>query len=253
MNRLSSWLIVLVLCLGAVALCATTAEAQGERRFAVVLVTPTYPQIASRVMPRLTPRAVPPSTPPASPPGTPQTAPPGGPVGISVTTGQTIPSLSLEQAQRQLSFQLRLPAWLPAEFDLAPKYVSVSRRGPGGLSPEVWLSFSGPTGVGSPLVFVKESVGPPESWYPVAEAEALEPLVHGQTAVAALGDWDRRYGVVHGARDVIPSAGGLWDPNADAGLISWESDGVTFLVRVINLRPTVDDLVQIAESFEVPE
>lgn len=148
--------------------------------------------------------------------------------------------LSLEVAQRQVDFVIPQPAWLPAGLVLQGVHVG---HGPGGGQTLAEVQASSPVQVelvyrlhaqATAGLFVQVTAGPVAGGYTFPREHAQEALVDGAPAVYIAGAWDE-----HGA----------WVPTADYQALSWERDGLTFLLRTSELGLAQANLVRIAESL----
>lgn len=142
-----------------------------------------------------------------------------------VAQGGLIPIVSLAEAQQRVTFHIPQPTWLPAGLTFGgahvfpPNWAQVFYRpvngSPGGLGVEI-------------------TQGKPSGGY-VYPPEAVQPVsVNGVSALYA-----------HGTGD--PPA--KWDAQADAGMLSWEADGFTYVVRASELHLSREELIRVAESL----
>jgi hypothetical protein len=177
------------------------------------------------------PNACSPSFPPISQisPGTTvwRSCPHGGAFGISRPL-----VVSVADAQRQVGFPIRAPAWLPPGLTVAGVEVdsghsiSVVCRKPG----------DDPTlpGLG---VYISEHPGGQVGGSAVPSSGVQHVTVGGRPAVYVHGDYEGPPGV------------GRWTPNADAEELSWARDGVTYDLLTGGLHLSRGDLIRIAESM----
>jgi hypothetical protein len=75
---------------------------------------------------------------------------------------------------------------------------------------------------------------------PLGSAEEVE--VNGNEAVFVKGIWV----LVDESRP--PANNTIWDETADAGMLSWEADGFTYILQVSHLRLLRENYIKIAES-----
>ncbi len=172
------------------------------QRFGMVLVRPT-------LVPSHTPAA-----------GRPQAEP-----KADAPSGPLTPSLTLEEAQQQVSFLIRTPAWLPGDVVYRGALVA-----PDGT---VVVSYRG---VDDPSkgMFIQMQQGAAAGGYAVPSSAAQQVRVGGHAAVYARGSWDRS---------------GNWNRKADAGLLSWQQDGMTYVLSSSGLGLSRNDMIRIAESL----
>jgi hypothetical protein len=79
-----------------------------------------------------------------------------------------------------------------------------------------------------------------EGGYAIPGSIAQGVLVNGRPATYARGVWEK----LGGEHDV------QWNDNADAGMLSWEQDGFTYLLSSYQLGLSSEELIRIAESLQ---
>jgi hypothetical protein len=163
------------------------------------------------------------------------------PMAASVMTApSTLPAsqptswISVEEAQRQVSFPIRVPTWLPAGLMLRGALVGTS----GAVNDErktatVILSYGASDGTPRGL-HIDQIPGAGAGGIAIPANQMQHVLVNGQAAVYAHGAWQKD---------------GRWDPAADAGTLSWDDEEITYVIQFSGLGLTSDDLVRIAESL----
>lgn len=132
----------------------------------------------------------------------------------------------LEAVQREVAFPLRTPAWLPKGVVFRGAMADPDGAG-GGVS---YAAADGSTG-GFGLQMRR---GRQEGGYAVPTSATQEVQVHGRPAVYAQGAWNKS---------------SQWQPTADAGLLSWEEDGFTFVLTHSGVGLSQEDVLRIAESL----
>jgi hypothetical protein len=137
------------------------------------------------------------------------------------------PSLTLAEAQQQAAFPIPTPAWLPPGVVFRGALVVPESR-------TVVLSYRGTEG---PLkgMGIQIKQGAPAGGYAIPASAARTVTVLGQAAVYTPGVWDES---------------GNWNGTADAGLLSWQRGGFTYVLSFSGLGLTTADVVRIAESLQ---
>lgn len=172
---------------------------------------------------------------------------PGAPVvrlEATMAEGQLAPLASIEELRQQAPFPLRVATWLPEGLTLAGGSVS-------GLESQevikVTLEYrrAGLVGGEAPVLrqWVANGAMPAP---PLLAAKYERPsTVHGQPAVYVHGGWRD-----DGQGDPETAHGPLrWDETFDSAYLTWEEDGLAYLLEAQGLGLTESDLVRIAESL----
>jgi hypothetical protein len=141
--------------------------------------------------------------------------------------------LSIEEIQEQVPFQVRSPSWLPEGVQFRGGTVSMTDAGASAT-----LSF-GPASLASEadpprLDLDIGPVGP----YLVPSSEQLAVDINGAHAVYAHGGW------ASGDDTNL-----VWDSSQDDAFLTWEADGVPYLLFGHGLGLDLSDMVRIAESL----
>lgn len=147
---------------------------------------------------------------------------------------QASPWISLDEAQRQVPFPIRVPAWLPA--GLALRGVLVGSDGAVNSEPgavKVILSYSATDGSSKGL-HIDQVAGSAAGGLAVPAGQEQTAVVNGRPAVYMHGAWRKDE---------------TWDATADSGILSWEAGGFTYLIQYSGLGLTREDLIRIAESL----
>ncbi len=135
------------------------------------------------------------------------------------------PSLSLAEAQQQVDFPMRTPSWLPP--GVVFRGALVAPDGSVGVS---YRSADDPSkGMG-----IQMHRGAGAGGYVLPASAAQNVQVNGHPAVYAAGAWDQSH---------------QWNRAADAGLLSWEEDGFTYVFSFSGLGLSQADVIRIAESL----
>jgi hypothetical protein len=209
---------IMLLALGLLAAVSPVQAALTERmqqRFGLVLIDPQAPP--------------PIITPPASVP------PPGA--RVSPTAGLRrcisgtmvaecrVEKVGVAEAQRRAAFPLRLPAWLPAGLQLEEAIVSSPR------SVSVFIGRA----PRSPAFLQLHQIQGLTGGYGVDAARVQQAQVSGRPAAYAKGGWRG------------PSSD--WDETIALAYLSWEADGVTYILHDNGLGLDRQTLIRIAESL----
>lgn len=179
----------------------------------------------------------------ATPSVTPATTAPAGGVAVPATatampqapSGGGAPTwLSLDEARQRAGFPVRVPAWLPSGLVFKGTHVGSSGAVNGvSLGTQVILAYGAGDGRTGGLT-IDQVTGAPAGGYAVPAAQAQPAVINGRPATYVRG--------------TLRQDGG-WDMSADAGLLSWEEGGVTYVIRDADLGLTSTDLIRIAESL----
>lgn len=162
--------------------------------------------------------------------------------------GTLPPSLSMEEIRQRISFNLRMPAWLPD--DLVYVYRSIREYEPSEtagsgqmISIEYWLTedFDLESGV----VRLTANDGPFSSPPLLAASREQSVTVNGLPGIYVHGGWQN-----DGRGDPNTNMGSLqWDDEADGAYLTWTQEGVTYLLEAHNLGLVLEDLLHIAGSM----
>lgn len=151
----------------------------------------------------------------------------GNPSGIQAGSVGGTPSLTLAEAQAQVAFRVPQPTFLPNDVVFRGAMV-----GPDDQS--VVLSYR-QTSDASKGMFLQINRGATIGGYAIPASVAESVTVRGQSGVYSKGAEDKS---------------GTWNSSADAGLISWQANGFTYVISFSGLGLNQTDLVRIAESVQ---
>lgn len=206
-------LVLALVLLAAVPPVRAALNAGRELRFGLVLLDPQAP---------------PPTAAPA--PTVALSAASGGPLAVPkpCTPGAVVvpcrrDKVSIAEAQRQAAFPLRLPTWLPDGLQAADAFVSPS----GGVS--IFLRRSGSMSA----VQFEQVQAPAGGGYGVAASRVEQVRVAGRPAAYAKGGW---------------RGPGVWDETIDLQYLSWEADGMSYVLHDNGVDLSREELIRIAES-----
>jgi hypothetical protein len=148
------------------------------------------------------------------------------PVGSVPPSGLgRVDRVSVAEAQRVVAFPLRLPAWLPDGLQIEGASVSPSAR-------SVSIFLHNPR---SPFFLQLQAVrGPAGGGYGVDAARVQQVQVNGRPAAYAKGGW---------------RGPGAWDETINRAYLSWEADGMTYVLHDSGLGLDRQTLIRIAESL----
>jgi len=171
-------------------------------------------------------------------------------VGVEAIRVTPPPSLSIAEIRRQISFSLMQPSWLPAGLDhyhgSIAKYDPIENQNPGsGTSVSLYYYRSADHDFLKGVLYLRANDGPIPAPPLLAQTREQEVTVNGQPGIYVHGAWQD-----DGSGDPNLKMGTLqWDDQADDAYLSWEQDGVTYLLEAHNLGLGLDDLLKIAASM----
>lgn len=176
----------------------------------------------------------------------------------TLTTTHVVPTappalslLSLAEAQQQVPFPVRTPAWLPDGVALAGVRVD---RATAAASPQIvepriavlliYRSVSAPDAASAQMNLEIVS-GPNVAPFLLPRSRAQSVLVNGQEATYVRGGWRS-----DGQGDPDETLGDLrWDDSLDSAWLSWHEDGLTYTLSAYGLGLDKGQLLRIAESL----
>lgn len=165
-------------------------------------------------------------------------------VMVEETYYQAVTPVPIEQLLLQVSFEVRVPAWLPE--DLAYWTGSVDHLPERGE--EITLYFRSPADFDqrdAPGMTIQMCTGN-LSPFLLSEQARQDVTVRGVPAVYLRGGWTTEEPVEPGE-----SFQGLqWDYAADDHYLSWEEGGLVFRIMAHGLELDLGDILRIAESME---
>ena len=155
--------------------------------------------------------------------------------------GFRMPEMSPQAAQQLVSFRIQTAAWLPSDLQLAavgmlpkaPDFTTYENQAVVKYRPR-GASSTATTGVLS----IDERPGVPMNGPAVPSSAAQTVQINGQPAVYVQGSYESN-----------PGQSPTWNPNADVEELSWQADGLTFLLTADGLGLSRSDLIRIAESI----
>lgn len=171
-------------------------------------------------------------------------------VSVEPIRNTPAPSLSIAEIRRQIAFPLMQPGWLPQELDhyygSLSKYDPVENQIPGsGMSVTLYYYRSADHDFQQGVLYLRANDGPIPAPPLLAQSREQEVTVNGQPGIYIHGGWQD-----DGSGDPNIKMGALqWDDQADDAYLSWEQDGVTYLLEAHNLGFGLEDLLKIAASM----
>ncbi len=152
----------------------------------------------------------------------------------ATTTGAGLPWLNLDEAQRQVTFPIRVPTWLPTGLTRRGVLVGSSGAVNGvSLGVKVLTSYRADDG-GAGGLHIDQITGAPAGGYGIPATQTRPTLVSGYPATYARGAWQQD---------------GRWDATADAGTLSWADGAFTYVVQYSDLALSEADLLRLAEGL----
>lgn len=169
------------------------------------------------------------------------TAVPASPPVVARSNGPQWPGepLAVTKAQQHVAFPISLPAWLPDGVDVEHAYLIQRTAATGQQATEVDVVAYPRSGSG--WLGIHQIRGQLERPYGLDADHVQKVSVAGQPAIYAHGTWN--------GRDSPTASPSGWDPQADANLLTWERGGVTYVLRAVGLRLSLEDAIRIAESL----
>jgi Domain of unknown function (DUF4367) len=139
---------------------------------------------------------------------------------------QPLTPVSLEEARQRVDFSIPTPTWLPAGVVFRNAFVSSDNE-------TVVLSYQ-LSGDPSKGLFIQIKKGQAAGGYVIPSSASQNVTVDGHPAVYAGGAWD---------------SSGKWNGVANAGLLSWQDNGFTYVLSFSGLALTRADMIRIADSI----
>lgn len=163
-------------------------------------------------------------------------------------------SLSLQALQTEAPFAIAPPAWLPRALVYTGGFIDPTATGT-----QVTLVFHPPTAdgasptdlVGQPLLFMLVSNGAIENRPLLAEEQVVPVQIRLQSGGSALAMY--AHGGWRSMQPVTPESSTVddlyWDATADEAWLSWQMNGLNYLLYAQGLGVTRQEMVQMAESI----
>lgn len=226
-RRLTVCLVALLLVVG---LPATLLGAQDLIRGRIPAVVQQRPGVAL-----VDSTAVPPALPPPSTPTTRASQQATAIPAVATSGSFRITPISLAEAQQQVPWPIRQPAWLPLGLTLQGVQVvsnTTATSMPSGPFQTVLLYR--PSAEASSVLAIEQTANWYQGRYGFPASAAQDVRVNGQPATYVAGVW---------------TSGGQWDATANVGTLSWQEGEFTYTARFNELGLTREDLIRIAESL----
>ncbi len=158
------------------------------------------------------------------------------------------PALTVEEARGRIGFDVRLPTWLPEEFAHTRVSITENSMPDDAYGPKLGIEYSqvAAPGPGDGILVMHASEGLLSAPPVLASAAEEAVSVRGLPGVYVHGGWQD-----DGTGDPSIRMGSLlWDERADDAYLTWEEDGVTYLLEAHNLGLQFEELLRVAESLE---
>lgn len=147
---------------------------------------------------------------------------------------QTIPyeQYSIDEVGKVLPFEIRLPHWIPEDFELVPM-VKVSRFSQVAIT--AYIDWETPSDTIFSLI-IQHRLDGENGGLIVGEGSVKEFLVNGEPAALILGGWN--------------ADSQKWDYNLDLITLNWRHDDHIYTLQGLNEDVSLDELLRIAESIQ---
>lgn len=167
---------------------------------------------------------------------------------MPVTPAAAPTPLTLAAIQAAAPFAFRPPTWLPIGLRFTGGFVM-----PGDDGTVVTLAYhltdppAGGYPLDAPLLFVVVSDGPMPNRPLVAEGSQAVVRIGKHSGVYTHGNW-RETGATTGAPSATATL--VWDNRLDAAWLTWQANGLNYLLYAQGLQVDVEDLTVIAASMQ---
>lgn len=165
-------------------------------------------------------------------------------------------SLLLRELQTQAPFAVAPPAWLPGELHYTGGFVDTTTTGSQATLVFHRSDADGASAidlVGQPLLFMLVSNGVIENRPLLAEEQVAPVQIRPQSGGSALAMY--AHGGWRSTQPVTPESNTIddlyWDAAADEAWLSWQMQGLNYLLYAQGLGVTREEMVRIAESIGV--
>ena len=154
---------------------------------------------------------------------------------VQVEMEEEEPPISLAEAQQRVPFPIRTPTWLPEGLTLLGAYTGSRGDQADMVSLFYGLTDESPASRSAGMsIVIASSPDQIDSLVPILQVE--EVVVNNHKAIYVQGAWQ--------------DDGLRWDETADVTRLSWEEDGLTYLLTVYGLSLKREDVIRIAESLK---
>ena len=137
-----------------------------------------------------------------------------------------LPVVGIDEAQRQVEFEIPQPSWLPAGLTLQGAHVD----------PPNWAHiFYGFADASAGGLGIEINKGSSEGKYLYPDEAKQSITIGGQAGVCVQGSWNERQ---------------EWLALADAGALEWSANGFWYRIGHSHLGLSCENLVRIAQSLE---
>ncbi len=137
-----------------------------------------------------------------------------------------LPVVGIDEAQRQVEFEIPQPRWLPAGLTLQGAHVA----------PPNWAQiFYGLADASAGGMGIEINEGSKEGNYLYPDDAKQSVTIGGQTGVCVQGSWNERQ---------------EWMALSDAGALEWSANGFSYHIGHFGLGLSCENLVRIAQSLK---
>ncbi len=140
---------------------------------------------------------------------------------------------SLSAVQQQIGFQVHLPAWLPSGVSIEGAALTADA----GTLQGAIVRYGSATNAAMTMG-VQETKGAVTGSYGVPAGASVQTSVGGQSAAYTHGVWTTAAG-----------SAARWNPQADFSMVSWESDGIVYVLSAYDSGFSRDEMLRIAGSL----
>lgn len=172
------------------------------------------------------------------------------PLTSAVLVPENQPAISLTEIAAQAPFPVGLPQWLPDDLLFTGGFVEALENGTQvTLAYHLTLPAEDPYPFDAPLLFILISDGPIANRPFVAEEYIVPIRLDKTVGMYAQGGWQSNSPVTPAATTVDDL---YWDETLDAAWLSWQRNGLNYLLYAQGLGTTQAEITQIATSIHVP-
>jgi hypothetical protein len=153
---------------------------------------------------------------------------------VSTGTATRVAYVGVAEAQRRVAFPIRLAGWLPPRLVMEGAAAGPGSPADGGQkAASVIVRYQLPANAEGDIA-IRETTGHRQGGYAFPAAGPEDVTVNGHPATYVHGSY-------HGD--------GQWDSNVDVSTMSWDADGITYVLSSEGLGLSRADLLRVANSI----